>query len=43
MGALRVVVNDPGIQIGLQALQVRVELFAEGHVVELLQDGLVEL
>src|SRR4029077_3568825 len=37
-----VVPGDPGIEVSLQLLDASVDTFAERHLIELLQDGLVE-
>ena len=42
MCAFIVLVVDPGVEICLQIRQITIELLAERHLVELLQDGLVE-
>ena len=42
MRALMVVRVDPRVKIHLQLFQRRVDLFSEGDLVELVQDGLVE-
>jgi len=42
MGAFIVVLIDPFVQIDLQLLNGLVDLFTECHLIELLQDGLVE-
>ncbi len=42
VGAFIVVVIDPLVQINLQLLDTFVDLLAECHLIELLQDGLVE-
>jgi hypothetical protein len=42
MGPLLVVVDDPGIEIGLQFVERAVDLFAECHPVELVEDGSVK-
>ncbi len=42
MGALGVVVVNPGVQVGLKLIDRSVDFAAEGALVELLQDRLVE-
>ena len=42
MGALCVVVMQPFIKIDLQRVDVGIDLFAEGNLIKLLQDGFVE-
>ncbi len=42
VGAFIIVVIDPFVQIVLQLLDGLIDLFAEGDLIELLQDGLVE-
>ena len=42
MRAVMIVVVKPRIEIGLQFFECRVDLLAEGHLVKLLQDRLVE-
>ena len=37
-----IVAIEPNVQIFLQALQVEVDLFPEGDLIELLQNGLVK-
>ena len=38
MGPLFVVVDNPGIEIGLQLIDRPIDLFAEGHPVKLVED-----
>lgn len=40
MGSLMIVVLDPNVKIGLQFIDALVDPFPEGHLIELLQDGL---
>lgn len=42
MGTLMIVVNEPCVKINLKSLHALVDLLAEGDLIELLQDGLVE-
>jgi hypothetical protein len=42
MGSDLVVLLDPEIQVALQLLDGAIDFFAEGHPVELVEDGLVE-
>ena len=42
MAAFIIVVIDPLVQIDLQLLDAFVERLSERHLIELLQDGLVE-
>ena len=42
MSTLSIVVQQPGIQIGLQALQVGIDSFPESDLVEILQYRLME-
>ena len=42
MGVLLVVFGDPGIKDGLELVDGAIDLFAERHPVELIQDGAVE-
>ena len=42
MRTVMIVVHDPRIEIGLQFFECRIDLLAEGHLIKLLQDGLVE-
>ncbi len=42
VGSGFIIFLHPPIQVGLQLLDAAVELLAEGHAVELVQDGLVE-
>src|SRR5215472_3077741 len=42
MGPLLVVFGDPRIKVGLQLVDGAVDLFAECHPVELIQDGAME-
>ena len=42
MGAFIVVVIDPKVQIILQLVDIFIDLFAERHLIELLQNGLVK-
>ena len=42
MGALRVVVMEPMIQIHLQLFDAFIQVFSERDLIKLLQDGLVE-
>lgn len=42
MCPLFIVVHQPFIQLNLQAFQIGIELLSERHLIELLQDGLME-
>lgn len=42
MGALRVIVLDPSVEISLQVLQCAIDLLAKHHAIELVQHRLVE-
>src|SRR5215467_8625766 len=42
MGPLLVVSGDPRIKVGLQLVDRAIDLFAERHPVELIQDGAME-
>ena len=42
MGPVLVVLGDPRIKVGLQLVDRAVDLFAERHAVELIQDGAME-
>ena len=42
MGSAMIILDQPGIEIGLQLVDCVIDLFAERHPIELVQDGAME-